>query len=545
MPGEHQQNHIGFYLATTEYKKSNRIKCPICFGLSLERWQIMASLNKLVVNLTANTGKFDKSMKRSQSSVRSMAGSVAKLAAAYVGIRTAKAAGAWMIGLASDAETLEVKFRVLLKSGDKAKAMIAGISEFAAKTPFQKMDIGNAAQQLLAFNVPAGDVMDTLGNLGDIAALTGNDIGELAELFGKANVQGTLMSDDLNQLTGRGIPVLQEFAKQLGVPISEVKKLASEGKITSKHLGIAFRDMTASGGQFADGMAQLSETTAGKWSTLKDNFAAVGQKMGTALLPLVQKIVDGLMPLMPLFESVATAAGDGFTKVQDVITDAFTVIAIVAQNIGKIWKGMFQDIPVFAGAAFDWVSENMATMAENLLNLAKAFPGMLDSIGKNLGEEFAFAVGMSDEKIQFDPLADFRAKKLTKFDMPDFGPALSGVMQDVDDALAFNRKDRALSRATAGVPTDTPAGDALKPGEAPKPGEAANEKAAGRTFAGAMAQGTQDAYSAIINATGNKQTEKMGQIVKNGDEANGTLKDILKAIETGGTSVVASFGVGF
>jgi len=504
----------------------------------------MASLNKLVVNLTANTGKFDKSMKRSQSSVRSMAGSVAKLAAAYVGIRTAKAAGAWMIGLASDAETLEVKFRVLLKSGDKAKAMIAGISEFAAKTPFQKMDIGNAAQQLLAFNVPAGDVMDTLGNLGDIAALTGNDIGELAELFGKANVQGTLMSDDLNQLTGRGIPVLQEFAKQLGVPISEVKKLASEGKITSKHLGIAFRDMTASGGQFADGMAQLSETTAGKWSTLKDNFAALGQKMGTALLPLVRKMIDGLMGLMPWFDSMATAARNGFTKVMDAVTDAKTVIEIVAQNIGKIWKGMFQDIPVFAGAAFDWVSENMATMAENLLNLAKAFPGMLDSIGRNLGEEFAFAVGMSDEKIQFDPLADFRAKKLTKFDMPDFGPALSGVMQDVDDALAVNRKGRALSRATAGVPTDTPAGDALKPGDAPQPGEAANEKAAGKTFAGAMAQGTQDAYSAIINATGNKQTEKMGQIVKNGDEANGTLKDILKAIESGGYVSVSSFGPG-
>jgi len=72
----------------------------------------------------------------------------------------------------------------------------------------------------------------------------------------------------------------------------------------------------------------------------------------------------------------------------------------------------------------------------------------------------------------------------------------------------------------------------------------ANEKAAGKTFAGAMAQGTQDAYSAIINATGNKQTEKMGQIVKNGDEANGTLKDILKAIESGGYTSVSSFGPG-
>ena len=101
---------------------------------------------------------------------------------------TAKA----MLGLATDAEQLHVKFRVLLKSGTAATAMLKNVGEFAASTPFQKMDIANAAQKLLAFNVPAKDVMTSIRQIGDISALTGNSITEMAELYGKANVQGRL-----------------------------------------------------------------------------------------------------------------------------------------------------------------------------------------------------------------------------------------------------------------------------------------------------------------------------------------------------------------
>jgi len=44
-------------------------------------------------------------------------------------------------------------------------------------------------------------------------------------------VQGRLFGEDINQLTGRGIPVIQELAKQFGVSESEVKKLVEQGKV--------------------------------------------------------------------------------------------------------------------------------------------------------------------------------------------------------------------------------------------------------------------------------------------------------------------------
>ncbi|MCP4505637.1 MAG: tape measure protein, partial [Fuerstiella sp.] len=236
----------------------------------------MASIGNLVVNLTAKTDKFRKGM----SGARRQLASFAKASFAIGGV-----AGAGMLKLAADAEVLEVKMRVLLKSGDKAKTMIEEISQFAAATPFQKMEIGEAAQKLLAFNVPAGKVMDTLKNIGDISALTGNRISEMAELYGKANVQGRLFGEDINQLTGRGIPIIQELAKQFGVAESEVKGLVEAGKVSAANIETAFQSMTASGGQFAGGMAERSKTTAGKPSTRKDHIAEPGTTPGKVLLP--------------------------------------------------------------------------------------------------------------------------------------------------------------------------------------------------------------------------------------------------------------------
>src|SRR5690606_32479972 len=103
--------------------------------------------------------------------------------------------------------------------------------------------------------------------------------------YGKARVQGTLFAEDINQLVGRGIPVIQEFAKQLGVSESEVKKLGSEGKITFSMLEQAFVNLTSEGGKFHDMMQRQSETLSGKWSNLTDTAGEFLRTIGEGLVP--------------------------------------------------------------------------------------------------------------------------------------------------------------------------------------------------------------------------------------------------------------------
>ena len=337
----------------------------------------MASIGNLVVNLTAKTDKFRKKMTGAASNIKKVSAESKKAAAASRDFNKAlkslkfgggviavgaAAAGIGMTKLAADAEQLEVKFRVLLKSGDAAKQMMLDIGAFAASTPFQKMDIAEAGQKLLAFNVPANKVMGTLRNIGDISALTGNRIGELAELYGKANVQGRLFGEDINQLTGRGIPIIQELAKQFGVAESEVKGLVEAGDVSARNIEMAFASMTAAGGQFENGMAQLSKTTAGQFSTLKDNITELGASMGQMLLPVANKVLGTITGLVrttkPWGETIiivgfaiSAASSAIWVIVAAMGAYAKTLVFIKGLSGPKAWAMLAVSLTVATGAA--------------------------------------------------------------------------------------------------------------------------------------------------------------------------------------------------
>jgi tape measure domain-containing protein len=268
---------------------------------------VPSSLGDLVVNLSANTSGLQRGLQRAQASVgtfasrasRAVTGFTDKLFTmrnALIGAGVTSAVGG-MIKLAADAETLAVQMEVLTRSSSVAADVLERISVLAASTPFQKMDLANAARMLLAFNGNAGTVVNELRMLGDIAAGTGIRIGELAEIYGKARVQGRLFGEDINQLTGRGIPIVTELAKQFGVMESEVKALVSAGAVGFPELEEAFINLTREGGKFAGMTERLSTTTSGKISTLKDNFAELSKELGEGLLPALNDVLEALTRL--------------------------------------------------------------------------------------------------------------------------------------------------------------------------------------------------------------------------------------------------------
>ncbi len=188
------------------------------------------------------------------------------------------------IALAAGFEQTEVAFATMLGSADKAKNLMKDLFEFSAKTPFQFAEVSAAAKSLMAFGVSAEDVKDTLRRLGDVAAGINAPVGEIAEIYGKAKVQGRLFAEDINQLTGRGIPIIQELAKVLGVTEGEVKSMVEAGKVGFPELEKAFQGMTDKGGKFAGMMEAQSQTLAGLWSSLKDNVELALAGIGKSLV---------------------------------------------------------------------------------------------------------------------------------------------------------------------------------------------------------------------------------------------------------------------
>jgi tape measure domain-containing protein len=212
----------------------------------------------------------------------SVAGTALKagVGAALAGGAAAMGVGVKAVKAAADFEQTKVAFSTLIGDAAKAKETLAKLRELGAKTPFQFPELADAGRKLIAFGEDAGSVPGTLRRIGDISAGVQAPVAEMAELYGKARVQGRLFGEDINQLTNRGIPIIQELAKQFGVSDSEVKKLVASGEVGFPAIEQAFISLTSQGGKFAGMMEAQSKTTTGLFSTLKDTINEVFLTLG-------------------------------------------------------------------------------------------------------------------------------------------------------------------------------------------------------------------------------------------------------------------------
>lgn len=190
----------------------------------------------------------------------------------------------WGVQLAAEAEQAEIAFGVMLGSTDKAKTLLADLAQFGAETPFELPGLRDAAKSLLAFGTPAEEMLPTLRALGDVASGLNIPLNDLSQIYGKARVQGRLFMEDINQLSGRGIPIITLLAEQFGVAEGEVRKLVEKGKVGFPQLEQAFADMTKTGGQFAGMMDQQSASLLGRWSTLMDGIGAIARDIGQIII---------------------------------------------------------------------------------------------------------------------------------------------------------------------------------------------------------------------------------------------------------------------
>lgn len=283
------------------------------------------------------------------------------------------------VRLAAEAEQAEVAFTTLLGSAEQAKKTLAEVSQFAASTPFRLDDIRDAAQKLAAFGVAGDDIVPTLRSIGDIAAGTGNRISDLAEIYGKAAVQGTLFAEDINQLTGRGIPIIQELAKQFGVAESEIKKLGSEGKITFANLQRAFADLTDEGGKFAGLTAEQSQSLSGQLSTLQDNVDALKKGFGEGLLPALKDGTKATSELVDEFKTLGEVAAPIATYAIEQTVGQLKVLVDVIEELKRAKA-------ILSGRGDQQFGEDLAKGIQGMVGLGEAAkdagPNLNDIIDK-------------------------------------------------------------------------------------------------------------------------------------------------------------------
>lgn len=247
------------------------------------------TIGELWVSIGVKADDLKKGLNSAVSAVRTAKSEAAAVSGLIATGMVAATAAAGAFGLASlkmagDMEQSQVAFSVMLGSAEKAKTVLEELKTFAAETPFEFPELQAAGRKLLAFGTSAEDLQSELRRLGDISSGIGAPIGEIAELYGKAQVQGRLFAEDINQFQGRGIPIVQALAKNLGVVPEQIRQMVTDGKIGFKDLQEAVKSLTNEGSQFGGMMEKQSQTLLGSVSTVTDNVKTVVTAFGESLM---------------------------------------------------------------------------------------------------------------------------------------------------------------------------------------------------------------------------------------------------------------------
>lgn len=270
------------------------------FDITGDNSNFLRKLREVETGVT-NTSK---EIEKNGLGIEDMFNKMTKAAAAFGAGFTAKELIQNIIQVRGEFQQLEVAFTTMLGSSEKANVLMAQLTETAAKTPFDLQGVANGARQLLAYGTSAEDVNETLIRLGNIAAELSQPLGDLVYLYGTTMTQGRLYTQDLNQFTGRGIPMIKELAKEFGVAESEIKGMVEAGMIGFPEVQKVIQNLTNEGGMFFNLMQEQSKTITGQISNIGDSFSMMLNEIGKANEGIINDALSSVSYLIENYEKV-------------------------------------------------------------------------------------------------------------------------------------------------------------------------------------------------------------------------------------------------
>lgn len=269
-------------------------------------------------------------------------------------------------GISYDAlsEQALVAWTTILGSHSEAVKMMEKITDYAAETPFSKMGVDTMAKQLANADFKGQALFDQLTKFGDMGSAFGiqeDSLKEMVRQYAQVQQAQVAYTEDLNILQDRGIPIFKALGEVMGVPVSQVKKLASEGKVTADVYNKAI-DSIASHTKGA--MEGQSQTFNGMMSTLEDNLSVL---WGYLAKDWFEGIKGSLSSFLPKFEKFVKLVGtDGLSGAISKTIPELSPLVDMLSNIGNLLRTIV--IPSLFKLGL-WCSQHINVIATLVITL--------------------------------------------------------------------------------------------------------------------------------------------------------------------------------
>ena len=295
----------------------------------------MAQANvKLTVDATSATRALSNVQRQTNTLQKSFGG--LKTAIAGVGL-TVLARNA--VKTAANFNKLNIRLKLLTKqTGTFARSQeIAAEAQktFGLSATEALEGITNITARLAPLGVAVEDIKSTFFGFNTAAKLAGassmeasNAFRQLAQALGSGRLQG----DEFRSLAEQVPTLLQPIAQELGVTIGELKKFASEGKLTSDVVLRALKKIEKDGGASLKALVAADPTQVFKNLTnaTEDLSRAIGEKLNPVVLPAVRALTNLTNAIVGFINSpigATTAIFLGVAAAVKALTTAVTLLS--------------------------------------------------------------------------------------------------------------------------------------------------------------------------------------------------------------------------
>lgn len=241
-----------------------------------------------------------------KSETEKMDASLKKIAAgigAYFSIQQLTQFESKVISIRSEMESLQTSFKTL--AGEQIGGeLFEQIKEYELRTTMIMQDLASGAQTMLAFNIPAQDVMLHLKAIGDISMGDSEKFKSLTLAFSQMSATGKLMGQDLLQMINAGFNPLQVISEQTGKSIGQLKEEMEKGAISTKMVQDAFHAAASEGGQFNGMLEAQSKTLKGAISNLEGAWQYMLNDIGEAQEGLIVGSIDMAQKIIANYQQV-------------------------------------------------------------------------------------------------------------------------------------------------------------------------------------------------------------------------------------------------
>nr|DAY10577.1 MAG TPA: tail tape measure [Caudoviricetes sp.] len=274
-----------------------------------------ASASSAMRDTASSTREVDGAAKQATSGMSKMldvARQIAPAMTAVAGVGAVMTSG-WK--RLTELDTAQAKLRGLGYEAQAVEEIMSNAWQSVTGTSIAYAGAVTQASNAVATGVKQGEELTrVLTTMGDTATIAGVGIDEMGSIFTKVMTNGKLMTQEINQLQDRGIPVLQLLSDQLGVTTTEVQDMASEGAISFKTFETAMR--SAFGGAAQE---MGSQTLVGSIENIKAALANLG--------------AQGLEPLKEMFITMANTGENALWALGSAVESVGAIFSAIPDSV--------------------------------------------------------------------------------------------------------------------------------------------------------------------------------------------------------------------